>query len=354
MARILIFSTDGPQGRGVARLLRCDSHRPDVATAEAGARRAIHSRRPEMLVLWVPNPAPVLDFLDDALGPTWHKTPILAILSSDTPEESVRAPRPSLTDQMRTPFTREEFLARVDALLRVRRVLSGEQAGPAEFLPRRSPSRAMLARIPLLRLLVRERRERPSEPYLRTAVSLVGAVEDRDAFSPGHSERVSVHCSAIGSALALPENELDSLIRASLLHDIGKIALPAELLRKAALSEADRSLVRTHPRRGADLIRALTSDADVATAVLYHHERPDGQGYYRRAWQRVPLAARILSVAEVFDGMTSSRTGRPAIPPGQAIEALREGRGTAHDADSVEALAATLRGRRAGIRDDLP
>jgi len=123
-----------------------------------------------------------------------------------------------------------------------------------------------------------------------------------------------------------------------MLHDIGKVSLPHEVLhQKEPLDESQQRLVRTHAKRGASLLRALDPDTAVVDTVLYHHECPNGSGYYGQACDNVPRSARILAVAEVYDAMTSSLFQKPASRE-HAIDHLQSLKGERFDSDCVEAL----------------
>ena len=144
------------------------------------------------------------------------------------------------------------------------------------------------------------------------------------------------------------EEETTDLLRAAMLHDIGKVGLPVEVLhQKRPLDENQRRLIRTHPARGAALLLALERDEQVARVVLYHHERPDGGGYYGKT-DDVPRAARVLAVAETYDAMTSSQM-RATLESSAALACLSEEKGEAFDAECVEALTDHLRPRRSCI-----
>ena len=147
----------------------------------------------------------------------------------------------------------------------------------------------------------------------------------------------------LGDGFGLGVSETTTLLRAAMLHDIGKVAVPVEVLhQKQPLDAEQRRLIRTHPQRGADLLRALDSDEQVADAILYHHECPDGSGYYGQAADRTSRAARILAVAEVYDAMTSSQVKQP-LRRDEALDQLAARKGRTLDADCVEALIDTLR-----------
>jgi HD-GYP domain-containing protein (c-di-GMP phosphodiesterase class II) len=254
-----------------------------------------------------------------------------------------------LVDRIAGPFMSEELLARTDALSRVYHVLHREPTTPlpAKALePMDRPATPMGFKGRLRGLLGSRRGDRrlPRPPYQAVAARVARWADSRDAFEPGHADRVTRFCALIGEGLQLTTPEMSALLRAAMLHDIGKVALPVELLhQKVPLEETQTRLIRTHPKRGADLLRALDPDPRVAQTVLYHHERPDGRGYYGR-WQGVPRTARALAVAEVYDAMTSSRVAF-RLAPEQAADRLMEMRGEALDTDSVEALVSRLRPR---------
>lgn len=358
MARIVVLSRSSDEGRGFARLLRGDGHRAYYARSEKAARRLVLSQRPEMLVLALPEPAQVMRELGRTLGPGIRNTPAIAIVRQDEQELADRE-APGFMDILPTPFSDESFLAHVDALLRVRNVLferkgllldrskPEEQAGRSTGAP--GAWQNLWALLTDIRPSRRRRKDRPLEAYLETAASLVGTVEGRDSIDPGHAFRVSAHCASIAAFLGLGEDETRMLLYAASVHDIGKIALSREILSKPSLTESDRRVMKFHPRRGAELIRALTPYREAADVVLYHHERPDGRGYYGRRPEEIPKLAHVLAVADVFDGMTSSHTDRPKLSPEEAVEALIAMRGVGHDADCVDALAASVKPRRTSV-----
>jgi len=166
----------------------------------------------------------------------------------------------------------------------------------------------------------------------------------RDSFAEGHGERVGNLCAGLAEDMGIVGEEADILLRAAALHDIGKAALPAELLhRRGPLTDEQRRAIRTHSRRGAALVRLLEPNEQLAEAVLCHHERLDGSGYLGRKGEQIPRLARILAVAECFDAMTTSRVGERL----SAEEALRNlaSRRAEFDAECVAALAERLKPR---------
>ena len=174
--------------------------------------------------------------------------------------------------------------------------------------------------------------------------ALSATVDARDTYTAGHSRRVRELAFAIGRELNLPSEELETLNQAALLHDIGKIAVPdAILLKHGPLSPAEWQLMRAHPQEGARIIEKLGYLEDVVPAIRHHHERQDGQGYPDGLeGDAIPLAARIIHVADALDAMTTRRVYREAMSLEHALDELRRGRGTDFCARCVDALERAL------------
>jgi putative nucleotidyltransferase with HDIG domain len=176
--------------------------------------------------------------------------------------------------------------------------------------------------------------------YLGAIHALAAALDARDPYTAGHSERVSALSVEVGRVLKLTDADLATLRLGALLHDIGKIGVPDEVLRKeSALTPTEFELIRAHPVVGARILRSIPFLAPHLPIVELHHERPDGQGYpYGLGGDAIPLAARIVHVADAYDAMTSARAYRPGRLPHEAIAELQRCIGTDFDAASVSAL----------------
>jgi putative nucleotidyltransferase with HDIG domain len=173
---------------------------------------------------------------------------------------------------------------------------------------------------------------------------LAAALDARDPYTAGHSERVSALAVAMGREMALGDEDLDVLRLGALLHDIGKIGVPDDVLGKpAALTPAEFALIRAHPVIGARILRSIPFLAPHLPIVELHHERPDGSGYpYGLIGDAIPLAARIVHVADAYDAITSARAYRPGRLPQEAVAEITRGMGTDFDAPSVQALVRAL------------
>jgi putative nucleotidyltransferase with HDIG domain len=182
--------------------------------------------------------------------------------------------------------------------------------------------------------------------YTGAIRALATALDARDPYTAGHSDRVSVISVAIGRTLALPADELEVLRLGALLHDIGKIGVPDDVLRKpGALTDAEFDTIKQHPVLGARILSAVPFLARHLAIVELHHERPDGHGYPKGLrGDDIPLAARIVHVADAYDAMTSARAYRAARPSGDALRELWRCAGTEFHAEIVAALATALPG----------
>jgi diguanylate cyclase (GGDEF)-like protein/putative nucleotidyltransferase with HDIG domain len=177
----------------------------------------------------------------------------------------------------------------------------------------------------------------------RAAASLARAVDARDVYTGSHSQRVADLAARTARRLGLPDEDVELTRLAASLHDLGKLAIPEEILRKPGpLTEPERMVLERHPQIGFRMLESLGVDP-VAEWVLHHHERWDGSGYPDGLpGDRIPLGARIIFVADAFDAMTSERVYRRRVLPEQAVAELRRCAGTQFDPEIVDAFAAEL------------
>jgi len=179
---------------------------------------------------------------------------------------------------------------------------------------------------------------------LATVEALAAAVDAKDRYTRGHSQRVSTYAAAIAYALGLSPADVARVRLAGLLHDVGKIGVPDAILAKpSALTCEELVEIRQHPVIGERMLMAVPFLREILPAVRSHHERPDGQGYPDglRA-DAIPRDATILMVADSFDAMTSSRPYRPALPVSEACRRLQEGTGAQFDPATVAAFERAL------------
>ncbi|HPR17010.1 MAG TPA: PAS domain S-box protein [Candidatus Cloacimonadota bacterium] len=172
-----------------------------------------------------------------------------------------------------------------------------------------------------------------------TVNGLVSAVEMRDPYTAGHQRRVAALAVAIAEKMDLPKKDIEGLYLASLVHDIGKINVPAEILSKPGrLTTAEFNLIKTHPQSGYDILKSIEFPWPVAEIVLQHQERYDGSSYPQGLkGEEINLCARILCVADVMEAMSSHRPYRPSLGISVAIEEITKNRGILYDPTAVDA-----------------
>jgi len=170
--------------------------------------------------------------------------------------------------------------------------------------------------------------------------TLIVKLEKRDPLTSEHSRAVSAWCSRLGRRLGLDSAEVTFAARCGLLHDVGKVATPLEVLNAPrALDDREWRLIRAHAAAGEAIVRAVAELRPFAPAVRSHHERLDGHGYPDRLpASAIPLMARIVAVADSFNAMIGRRPYRLPMPPIRALEELVRGRGTQFDPEVVEAM----------------
>lgn len=177
-----------------------------------------------------------------------------------------------------------------------------------------------------------------------TLTALARAVDAKSSWTAGHSERVTRFALQIGRKIGLSPAEMARLNRGGLLHDIGKIGVPASILDKPGLlTEGEYRVIQEHPRLGVRILEPIKPFADVIDLVMHHHERFDGKGYPDGlAGGQIALEAKILAVADVYDALISDRPYRSGLGRERAVEIIREERGKQFDPDVVNAFLAAI------------
>lgn len=169
--------------------------------------------------------------------------------------------------------------------------------------------------------------------------ALLSAVEARDPYTAAHQRRVALLAAALAQELGLPRDMLETIGRAALVHDLGKLSIPAEILGKPGpLTPSERDVIRGHSQAGHDILAKIEFDRPLARIVLEHHERLDGSGYpHGLRGDSILLESRVLGMADVVEAIASHRPYRPALGIDAALEEIRKGRGTLFEPGVVDA-----------------
>jgi hypothetical protein len=177
-----------------------------------------------------------------------------------------------------------------------------------------------------------------------TLAALCQAVETKDFYTRGHSERVSRGSAMIAREIGMRPERVEAVGFAGMLHDVGKLGVPTKVLQKVGrLTEEEYAAIQLHPMRGLEIVREIGFLNEALTGIMHHHERMDGRGYPMGfAGDEIPQFARVIAVADAFDSMTSTRSYRRARRIGDAVSELRRGAGSQFDPKMVEAFVTAL------------
>ena len=221
---------------------------------------------------------------DDAM----RLTPVVMLTAMADLEKKLEALEAGADDFVNKPYNTVELVTRIKSLLKVKYL--NEQLDTAEAV----------------------------------LFSMARAIEAKDAYTQGHVERVSQLAVRMGNHLGLPEEEIDALRKGGILHDIGKIGVPDKILNKAGpLTTEERRIIRMHPGQGSVICEKLKSIRGAIPVIRYHHERIDGTGYPDHlSGQDIPLVARVMTIVDIYDALTTTRSYRKRLPQDVALEIM--------------------------------
>lgn len=176
--------------------------------------------------------------------------------------------------------------------------------------------------------------------FIQTVTALSEAVDAKDRYTSGHSRRVAEYAQMIAAKMGKSKEEQEEIYRAGLLHDIGKIRIPVDIINKAGkLTDEEYNMIKIHPVTGYHILSGISGSNYIAIAAKYHHERFDGKGYPNGLMgDQIPEVARILGVADSYDAMTSNRSYREALPQDVVRNEIEKGKGTQFDPDIADIM----------------
>lgn len=238
-------------------------------------------------------------------------------------------------DYVTKPFQREELLARVRTHLELNRLRHHLE----DMIAERTQS-------------LRESETRLKSVLLESIQAIAATVEMRDPYTAGHQRMVAEIAAAIAHELGLPEGRIEALRLASVVHDVGKVKVPSEILSKPGkLSEIEYTLIKQHPQDGWDILKEIAFPWPIAQFVLQHHERLDGSGYpFGLRGNDILLEARIICVADVIEAMASHRLYRAGLGIKAALAEIAGKRGILYDPDVADAAIRIFKDRKFQFR----
>lgn len=271
-----------------------------------------------------------------AAEPT-REVPVIFVSSlSDTPEK-LRGFEHGAVDYVTKPFQREELLARVRTHLELHRL----RHHLAEMVEERTRS-------------LRESELKLKSSLMESIMAIAATVEMRDPYTAGHQRRVARIAEAIAREMSFSEHRIEGLKLASVVHDVGKVKVPAEILSKPGrLSSLEFELIKQHSQDGYDILKEIDFPWPIAQFVMQHHERLDGSGYpHGLKGDQILPEARIISVADVIEAVASHRPYRPGLGVEVALTEIESKRGITFDADVVDTALRLFRAQ--GYSLELP
>ncbi len=271
------------------------------------AQKMVHTMRPDLIVMDVIMPGRsgyelCRELKDD---PETRLIPVVIITGLSDREDRVRGIEAGADDFLSKPIFPEELFARVKSLLKIK-----------EFIDELEHAESVV-------------------------VALARGVESRDPYTGDHCDRLANYAVSLGKHIGLDQESLIALKRGGYLHDLGKVSIPDDVLKKGAgLTPEDWKLMKQHPIVGEDICRPLKSFRNVLPIIRHHHERWDGKGYPDGlAGNDIPLLARILQIVDVYDALRTQRPYKAAMRHQEAEAALREEAANGHlDPDLVKAF----------------
>jgi putative two-component system response regulator len=336
--RILVVDDDEATRRITQALVEALGHEPEPAVdgIEALAKLRLGV---DLVLLDVVMPG--LDGFEvcrrirqDPLG---KDVPVIMVTSMASREDRLHAVEVGANDFIAKPVDKTELRVRSASLLKMKDAqdaLKRYQAHLEDIIEERTAS---------LRLALEEMAEAQRLAYraqLDTVERLAIVAEYKDRVTSRHIRRMSEYCAVLGRGLKLSPGEVELILHASRMHDVGKIAVPDAILRKpSSLDRSEWTVMRRHPTIGSRILDNSTSELLQAGRLiaLSHHERWDGTGYPSGLnGENIPLWGRICAVADVFDAVTSERPYKPAYSIEEALQILRDGRGTHFDPQVVD------------------
>ncbi|HVK14542.1 MAG TPA: HD domain-containing phosphohydrolase [Gemmataceae bacterium] len=309
--RVLVADDDLSIRALLRQVLEMEGYRVELAGNGSEALALAEGRAPDLILLDVDMPG--LGGYDVCArlkaAPATRLVPVLILTGGGRPDGRLSAWGVGADDFLTKPFRIHEVTARCRSLLRVKRLTDELDSAQA------------------------------------VAVAFSRAVEAKSPYTLGHTERVTAYALRLGEKIGIVGTELELLKRGALLHDIGKIHTPDAILNKPGkLTDAEFDVIRRHPLEGVRIVEPLRSLQDTVPYIRWHHERLDGRGYPDGLFGgSIPVGVRVLSVADVYDALSSARPYRPAMSHEMCIGILRkEAAGGGLDPELVDAFVETV------------
>ncbi|MEW6666527.1 MAG: HD domain-containing phosphohydrolase [Thermodesulfobacteriota bacterium] len=326
--KVLIVDDEASVGRTLGRILRGTNRECSLALNAEEARRILREETFDLILCDIHLPGESgIDLIKHILS-AYPDTAVIMVSGVDDPHTFERALEIGAYGYIVKPFKTSEVIINVSSALR-RQKLEVESRIYRERLEQ----------------MVADRTVKLQETLDGVIQVVALTVESRDPYTAGHQRRVAELACAMAEKMGFSQDRVKGVRMAGLIHDLGKISVPAEILsRPARLSDMELALIKEHPQAGFDILNGIHFPWPIAEVVLHHHERLDGSGYPGGLkGDEIRLEARIMAVADVVEAMASHRPYRPALGIEAALDEIREKRGISYDPEPVDACLELFR-----------
>jgi len=329
-SKILVIDDTPASLKLLTDILKSEGY--DVRSAINGelALHAAASNPPELVLLDIRMPG--MDGLEVCrrlkAQEATRDVPVIFVSAVLDTDEKVQGFELGAVDYVTKPYQRDELLARVRTHLELHHLRNHLE----DMVNERTSA-------------LKESQNKLRTTLLDSIAALASTVEMRDPYTSGHQKRVAHLAVAIAKELNLPEEQIEGIHLAGVVHDVGKIQTPAEILSKPGrLTEIEFSLIKQHPQNGYEILKGIDFPWPIARIVLQHHERMDGSGYPEGLkGDEILFASRIIAVADTVEAMASHRPYRPGLGVDTALEEITLSRGKRYDAQVVDACVRLFR-----------
>ena len=314
---IMVVDDDEINTKAVASMLG-EAFKVMAANSAKKALKMLEEERPELILLDVHMPEidghEFIKILKE--NEKYEDIPVIFLTSDEDLQTEVKGFGEGAIDFIRKPMRKEVALPRIQRIVE----LSHLQKHLKEEVEKQTE-------------VAEKRREKVEKLSVQMVQALANTIDAKDAYTNGHSTRVAKYSMMIAKRMGYVDEELEKLYYAALLHDIGKIGVPREIINKTSkLTDEEYEIIKTHPGIGANILNEVSEIPDIAIGARWHHERYDGKGYPDRLMGiEIPELARIIGVADAYDAMTSKRSYRDVLPQEVVSSELIKGKGTQFD-----------------------
>lgn len=323
MANILVVDDEEQIRRLLNRTLSGIEHTCTLAADGAEARKCLDKQPFDLALCDVNMPGESGIDLARHIASEYEDTAVIILTAVDDPKIADAAIEAGTYGYIIKPFNPNELIINIRNALRRRKLETAHRMYRQE-----------------LEQMVEERTVRLQGALEGIIQAMARTVESRDPYTAGHQHRVADLAVAIAMEMNIPQDQIEGIRMAGMIHDLGKISVPAEILSKPSrLTDIEFALMKTHSRVGYDILQEIDFPWPIARMVLQHHEKMNGSGYPQGLSEEdILLEARILCVADVVEAMASHRPYRPALGIEKALDEISENKGVFYDPEVVDAL----------------